>query len=58
MNQTIAPQQLLCLLFTIELGRFTSLFTYTQHTIQYDMRQQIHVHTILQVVCCWVQNER
>jgi len=32
-------------------------FTYTQHTIQYDMRQHIHVHAIIQAVWCGVQTE-
>ena len=37
---------------------FTPLLYYTQHAIQYDMWQQIRVHTIIQVVCCWVQTEK
>jgi len=38
--------------------KLTSLVYYTQHTMQYDTRQQTHVHTIIQVVCCWVQTEK
>ena len=30
---------------------------YIQHPIQWDMRQQIHVHAIFQVVCCWIQTK-
>jgi len=34
----------------------TSLSYYTQYK-QYEMRQQMHVQTIIQVLCCWIQTE-
>ena len=40
------------------LYKFKSLFCYNQHTLQYDIREQMHVHTIIQAVCCWKQTEK
>ena len=40
------------------LFQVSSIFYYTRHTMQYDIREQTHVHTIIQVVCCWIQTEK